>query len=319
MAFPLLPSRRRFRWLRWLSVTAVLGLPARADRHVAVKATAKEDYVQQRLDENGKPRVEKYVFLEGKFAPGAIRDNSLEKTEITAIAQALAPYLARKDFLPTTDPAQADIVIAVHWGMTVSLRQNSDYVTHLMEQARERQLEARDLYQGTYYDENGVETQGSDFAQQLLQDAAKAEAAAPDYDWARMASARTESDISEQPTATLLGFADVLNQDSQRAFTGEEARTVRSLLDDERYYIVLAAYDLKTKENGQPLQRLWVARLSIPANGTNFREALQRLGEAGSDYFGENHPDLSIKRVPAKTQKAEVQVGDPIVIEATDH
>ncbi|WP_221032068.1 hypothetical protein [Actomonas aquatica] len=313
-----------------VGLVAVFSTVGHAAKPVALKATADEDYVAGRLDESGQPRIQKYVFLEGKFYGGAVRDRTLEKTEVAEVARALAPYLARKNFFPTNDEREADIVIAVHWGVSVALSYNYDYINNLMEQAREQQRLEADSYFNNYTAADSIAA-GSpvdisadsgnvpDYAQQLLKEASAERAAAPDYDWARMAIARTEHEVSLSTTATLLGFSDTLNLDSERAFTGEDARTVYAMLDEDRYFVVLAAYDLKAIRNGESKNRLWIARISIPSAGTNFTDALQRLGDVGSDFFGENSDILTIRRPPPKKQKAEVEVGEPVVVENPDN
>ncbi len=296
-------------------------VPAHADRRVAVKASAEEDYVAESRDDQGNRKVQKYVFLEGTFHAGAIRDRSLENAEIQEVARTLAPYLARQNFIPTDEAGNADIVIAIHWGTTVSLKHNQEYVSELMYQAQERQQQAKEYYEATYGSmEAGPEgelndREFGDFAQELLHQSARQAAEAPDYEWARLASTRSEREFENRPTATLLGFGDVLNQDAKRAVMGEDARTVNAMLDEERYFVVLAAYDLKNRDDNGTPQRLWVARLSTRSAGTNFTEALDKLGEVGSNFFGENVPDLAIERAPRKSQRAEVELGDPIVVE----
>ncbi len=299
------------------ALLGLLLLPAStsAQRRVTVRATAEEDYLATRDDDQGERKPLKYVFLEGTYHPGMIRDRSLENAEIQEIARVLAPYLARKQFFPTPDAKDADIVIAIHWGMTVSLQYNKDYVHELMHQAREQQRENQDIYKSSYTDENGQPVEPSDYAQALLQESAARAAEAPDYEWARLAYTRSERDFDNRPSATLLGFNDILNRDTHRAFQSEDARTVSAMLDEERYFVVLAAYDVKNPgKDGQP-HRLWVARLSTRAAGVNFNEALTTLGEVGSNYFGDHVPDLSFDKAPPRSQRAEVEVGDPIVVE----
>ncbi|MCF3651701.1 hypothetical protein [Synoicihabitans lomoniglobus] len=287
----------------------------RADKHVAIRATASPDYEASRQTESGAPRVERYVFLKGKFFEGAIRDKSLEETEMIEVARALAPHLAKQNYLPTSETAEADIVIAVHWGLTTSLKHNTDYVMHMMEQAREQQRVDQDFYQAVYVDENGADIIPTDYAQSLLQQGAADRAAAPDYEWARMASTRSERDISERPIATVLGFSEALRRDAKRAVAGEDARTLRHYLNEERYFVILMAYDLKSGKDGKPMERKWVARLSVAAAGINFPMALERLGETGSDYFGTDQPELKVKRAPVNDHRGEVEIGDAIVIE----
>ena len=310
------PLRRSLRRCCALTlVFAAAGLQtAHADRRVAVKATADENYVAASVDENGNRKIQKYVFLEGTFQSGSIRDRSVENAEIQEIARTLAPYLARKNFLPTNSTEEADIVIAIHWGTTVSLSHNKEYVSELMQQARDRQHEAKEYFNSTYIGEDGEVAEPTDYAQGLLQESAAA-AESPDYEWARLASTRSEREFKNQPTATLLGFGDILNRDASRAFSTEEARTVNAMLEEDRYFIVLAAYDIKNQKEGGAPQRLWVARLSTRAAGTDFTRAVEQLGEVGSHYFGENVPELAVERVPAKSQRADVEIGDPVVVE----
>jgi hypothetical protein len=129
-----------------------------------------------------------------------------------------------------------------------------------------------------------------------------------------MASSRSERDIANRPMATVLGFSDILNRDSKRSFSSEEANTIRQFLNEERYFVVLMAYDLKKTEKGKPMERLWVARLSVPAAGINFPIALDRLGEAGSDYFGTDQPGLTIERRQPTEHRGEVEIGEATVI-----
>ena len=310
-AYPTMPSLRPvFRLILQVALPLALTvLPVQADKHVAIKANADADYEATRTNASGEKRVEQYVFLEGRFFPGAIKDRSLEQTEMIEVARALAPHLAKQNFLPSKDRDEADIVIAVHWGMTTSLSYNKEYVMEMMEQARDHQLADKEFYDAQYGSE-----EASDFAQELLRQSAADAAAAPNYEWARMASTRSERDIAERPMATILGFSDVLNHDTKRAFSSEEANTIRQFLNEERYFVVVMAYDLKQTQKGRPLQRLWVARLSVPSSGINFPLALERLGEAGSDYFGTDQPGLTIERRKSTERKGEVEIGEATVI-----
>jgi hypothetical protein len=114
--------------------------PLIAKKRVAIKADAIPGYEESRVDDTGEKLPTSYVFLKGEFFEGAIRDRSLERTEITQVAHALAPYLAKQNFLPTKSTGDADIVIAVHYGLTTSLRHNTEYVASMMERARDQQM-----------------------------------------------------------------------------------------------------------------------------------------------------------------------------------
>src|SRR5690606_23602735 len=130
-----------------------------------------------------------------------------------------------------------------------------------------------------------------DFAQGLLAEAARDRAAAPDYTWVEMVSSRSEHELDVKPMATILGFADLLGRDTPHIESADQ-QLVLQMMNEERYFVVLMAYDLRTKQDGKPLERIWVARLSMPSRRTNFTEALDKLGTVGSRYFGENQPNL---------------------------
>ena len=319
MPCPPTPLVSPARWLPALLFASVALNPSFAETRVAIKATADEDYVVDRLDENGTPRVQKYVFLEGAFSPGTTPDKSLDEAEFNEVVHTLAPYLTKKDFWPAKEIGDADLVIAVHWGTTVSIKQNTDYMLDLMSRAREEQMQAKERAESLY---GLVENEGGDPRAQVddgpasyMKAQARSAAAAPNYEWVALSAAHSEREIANRPSASILGFTDVLNRDSDRMFTAEDARTVRAMLEEERYFVILVAYDLKNRNSGEAPKRVWIARLSIRSPGTNFTEALEHLGQAGGDYFGENHPGLRIEKVPEKKRKAEVDVGDPIVVE----
>lgn len=309
------PTNFRSLSLAFLAAWSFGPASLQADKRVTVRVEARPGYVEARTDQNGDNITQSYVFMQGEFLPGPIKDRSMESMEMIEVAHTLAPYLAEQEFIPTADTGTADLVIAVHWGMTTSLRHNQDYVMFQMEQARDRQIEAQEFYNSYYVDSEGNDIPQGDFAQELLRSAAADAAAAPDYDWATRVSARSEREISSRPVASVLGFDDVLNTDAKRAFMGEDARTLSAYLGEERYFVVLMAYDLKNREDGESPNRVWVARLSMPSNGTNFPDALKRMGEAASDLVGSDHPDLQIKRSPTNLPEGEVEIGDAIVVE----
>lgn len=300
----------------------LLPLPVLADRHVAIRATAEDAYVESRLTNSAHPRAESYVFLEGQFFGGNIRDHSLERMNIQQIARILAPYLAEQNFLPAKETSEADLVIVVHWGLTVALRQNAENLAIMLDQANaERQADAefaQSQYGTPENDGTGMDDRnsfGADGGAEFeLKQVARAAAESVDYTWVEDLSARSEKDFANRPAAVLLGFSEELNKDSRRAFAGETANTLRSYLDDERYFVVLMAYDLRDHQPDEPFERVWVSRISVPSNGINFNMALARLGQMGADYFGTNQPSLDVKRAPRKDTRAEVEIGEPTVV-----
>src|SRR5690606_10391734 len=95
--------------LALLSAGAVL----RADKHVVVIARADPDYVQARINEDGQPRPETYVFMQGKHYPGETVDRTMERMTFREIVDYLAPELARRKYLPGPSAAESDLLLIV--------------------------------------------------------------------------------------------------------------------------------------------------------------------------------------------------------------
>ena len=98
----------------WLMLIAA---DVAADPNVVVVAWADEAYTHRKY-EGGKPRVERYVFLQGRRFDGTTRDDSLTDITFLKIAETLAYQIASENYLPTKDVKAADLLLVVHWGVT---------------------------------------------------------------------------------------------------------------------------------------------------------------------------------------------------------
>jgi hypothetical protein len=80
---------------------------------------------------------------------------------------------------------------------------------------------------------------------------------------------------------------------------------------DDRFYVVVTAYDYKAHADKNKKVILWKAKMSVPSQGVTFDDMLVPLVTAGGPNFGRetiNHPKL-LPSVPDGT----VQVGTPTV------
>ena len=59
------------------------------------------------------------ISAKGSFFSGYTHDNTLDRMPFLRIAETLAHDLRRRNYLPTQDPKSADLVIIVHWGVTL--------------------------------------------------------------------------------------------------------------------------------------------------------------------------------------------------------
>jgi hypothetical protein len=106
--------------------------------------------------------------------------------------------------------------------------------------------------------------------------------------------------------AELLGFKAALYRNDN---LGE---TLRGMINEERYFVVLIAYDAKALSAGKKRQ-LWITRLSICAAGLNFPTALDRMSAVGAHFNGTRQPSILLLDSPKRRGELP-QVDDVIVI-----
>ena len=129
-------------------------------------------------------------------------------------------------------------------------------------------------------------------------------------DLASMQQLMDDMNISKaQLNASLTGFDKALNNKS----TPWEEQELRMQLKDERYFIVVNAFDYQLMLETGEIKLLWSTKMSTRSPGTNFRYASADMAKAATGYFGKNMEDLVKERAGADT--SEVIIGDIEVIE----
>jgi hypothetical protein len=80
-----------------------------------------------------------------------------------------------------------------------------------------------------------------------------------------------------------LGISKALNR---KNITSTEEFDLRVEMQDERYFIILMAYDYEKLRSENERELLWTTRFSVPSIGTNFEDAYPALARAASAYYG---------------------------------
>src|ERR1044071_5089593 len=101
-----------------LGPLSLMGGSLNAEKLVTVRSVADSRYAERR-SANNPQAVETYVFVKGTFFSGITNDRTLEKMPFMRIAETLAYDLRRQNYYPTRDLRAADLVIVVHWGVTL--------------------------------------------------------------------------------------------------------------------------------------------------------------------------------------------------------
>jgi len=245
-----------------IATWSLVAIAAETER-VAVHSGASEDYTARKFTKEG-PQIETYVFAEGKFFGGEGRDTTMRATTFTDIANVLAHDLANQEYLPAPNQETADLLIIVHWGTTLP--------------------GAIDPF---------LEYQLNDLTNEFFEEQAASEGL-PDL--GKLSEIETlnrtyqmsvEQAIAE--SSKLLGYQEALAKERHRVTVSgmtEAENTLRAELLEERYFIIMMAWENQGLLRKEAPKLLWSTRFSMRAPGKNFTIALPALSRVASNYFG---------------------------------
>lgn len=282
-----------FSWLRTICLVsaacAALAFPAvAASNYVVVSATATEGYERQAPD--GALRPESYVISKGKhFGQG--RDAQSADAQFDLVLQALAPALAEQQYWPANGLENADLLIVVHWGET------------------------------EVYDDPMADYMAESFNDALAEYMANADEAG-NADPGRLNELKRMEGMTNQlaaqaqkTNAELLGYRSSLEKEERRYFASEDERTMKSELAENRYFVVLMAWDYQAMRVKMPAKLKWVTRMSVRSAGNRFAETVPALMRQGAPLFGRQSDSLVRHRESIDRRKAEVEIGETKVVE----
>lgn len=250
----------------------------RKQARVLTDAWASPTFLERRNTPDGLAPMT-YHFYQGNFHGGAISDKSLQSLSLQEIADTLAADMTQQNFHPAESPQEGDLIVVVHWG-----------VTEVKEKWDELFPDTGDDSEGET-DEDGVPIDTSPESSDLA----------------------TTRRPSVAKNAQLTGIQKALRK---KGLTPSDRQDLRALLEEERYFIILMAYDwqLMQKENKPELQ--WSCRFSLPSPGTNFIDAVPALSRAAGPLIGTNIEDLAKTKTQLGWGKGSV--GELEVVEEID-
>jgi len=258
---------------------------------VAVSASAIPAYVRA-TDAKGQPLPQTYVFTEGLELAGTTADGSTKKIHFDELTRTLAVSLAKQNYFPTRDVPAADIVIRVYWGTTVV------YEDPVKQLTVESLNSAMQTYRNNYgapmgaFGEPGTIADPGDINQNLQQ----------------LNTSQMSAAMAIDRNAALLGYQGALEQERRKPVVTATETSLTGELTEERYFVVLIAYDYQHLREKKKATPLWITRLSIRAPGNNFAEAMPILALAGADAYGKQLDGLV--RVRASTTEARVKLDE---------
>jgi hypothetical protein len=121
-------------------------------------------------------------------------------------------------------------------------------------------------------------------------------------------------DLTNLRNATLLGFDqeghlfDAGFDDPSNMMANIRREVHKATLDaveDDRYLVILEAFDFQKIWKQKKPVRLWETRFSLSQRHDDFRADLPRMAAAAEQFFGTNNPHISYKGVP----DGQVEIG----------
>ena len=284
--------------LRWLTLVALLSLDLlhAADYPVAVFTQVFNGYKRTQLpDKSFKPEV--YTFGEGGCYTRPVTDAAMKEMTFLRVAQAVAVPLARQNYRPARTSAEAELLILVFWGDTQGSRGYDPANT-------------MDRISSVSVDSSTAQT-GAANPDPIQASADRTAAASVDDNvLMQMQLSNRARDHLDDRNARLLGYKDALDGARFASHMGF-AQDIKAEVADNRYYVVLQAYDFKTATKEKKLKPLWTARISMDESGNDFARSLDRMLQCATPYLGQDSNGLRRNL----TRETRVDLGPLNVIE----
>jgi len=293
-----------------LFTTMVLGLFAALPRLAAgndavvtaVFSNVSNGYERQKLPD-GSFKREYYALANGQYTRGANTNPSIDNVPFPTIAGLVAGHLARQNYFLAPDSKSADILLVVHWGTTIpfndTISENSlDHALTSMNGANQALKDAKVSAESTTNSQTDKASTAAiaSSAREAMEDGVVEAQAANGM--------RMKAD---ERNARLLGYSKQINNKdnaSRAAGAGTEFNDLISDIEEERYYIVVSAYDFKSATQEGKRKLLWATRVSIRAQGNRFDERLKTMLANASGYFGQESHDL-VRRYQSGTVRMD--------------
>jgi hypothetical protein len=252
----------------------------------AVASAKSKAYIRVELA-NGTFVPESYVFGPGGVWSGQKVDSSIDKLTFSDVAHMIAGPLASQNFVPDTDPITTKLLIMVYWGTSHGDEHPTNSNGYQNLQQSNTAVSVASM---------AVHEKPSPINYEVLHQAQDAMATA----LSAVAAENKMRDEGDALNVNMLGYASWW-QDTER-FENTPMRFRRQDLIDEieedRYFVVLMAYDFQALRRHKKAKLLWETRFSIRERHHAFNEDLPAMAQYASQFFGQDSHGLVHKEVP---------------------
>jgi hypothetical protein len=273
----------------------------------AVTGRTSKDYVRKRLAD-GSFVPEAYAFGKGGSWNGAKADGSIDKMTFLDVAHIIAVPLAGQKYLPATDPKTAKLLIMVYWGTTHAPEHASESNAYVNMQAAETELNGVYTVTGAkkpVYNISQTTRVANGPGQELVEQA-------EDRLMTAMSAVAAENAMRDQEdflNVKMLGYESWwASSAGDRSGTAVEfeRKDLLTEIEEDRYFVVLMAYDFPPLWKQKKHKLLWETRFSIRQRHHDFDKDLPAMAQYASRYFGQDSNGLVHTAVPF----GHVEIGD---------
>lgn len=145
------------------------------------------------------------------------------------------------------------------------------------------------------------------------------------FHWGALRAEKLDSTLGADATAGPTPAA-VINQDKMIGLIagkkfdstvdfGLGTEKILEGVQDDRYFVMISAYDFKAYFEQHKKVMLWAAKMSVPTNDVTMAQVLPTLIDNGGAVFGRETVGPKVLDVPAVLPDGKVDVGTPTVVE----
>jgi hypothetical protein len=281
------------------------------DGVTAVSSKVSKDYVRKKSPD-GSFVPEYFAFGEGGKWEGEFNDVTIDKLRFIDVARVIAAPLAGRKYLPARDPAKTSLLIMVYWGTTAVPEAASNSTAYDQARIAMNALgtpKADTSSKGFHSLGSGSSHNGNSMGDDAM---------------AAWSAAMTMLNmVNQQRTTTDFRNALMLGYDSPGLIGTDYGNNVKGTalsrnrddlfaeIEENRYFVVLMAYDFQLLWKQKKHKLLWETRFSIRERSNQFDKALPAMALYASRYFGEPTNGLIRERL----LQGNVEVGAPSLIE----
>jgi hypothetical protein len=279
-----------------------MGAPAEGLEGItAVASKVSSDYARTKLSD-GSFKPEYYSFGDGGNWGGELKDLTVDKLKFLDVAHVIALPLASQKYFPAKEPNSTRLLIMVYWGTTAVPEPSSDSSQLSNFQAAQDNL-------NKYLVASNVDKRQKVVAGGAAGDAAMAQISSASI---LLTMENHDRDKRDFANAAMLGYDSpgIIGTEYGNYVRGTPLSVERDDLyneiEENRYFVVLMAYDFQLIWKQKKHKLLWQTRFSISERHNAFDKALPLMAQYASKYFGQDSHGLLREMVP----EGHVDIGE---------